>query len=158
MGKFFKKLFWLATFSAFAYYGFKIYQKIKAIIGINKTLPQYLENIVDEKPKFSLNHNLLKTTIKIGFSQAVLDKEKDLENIVRDYIHDFYPALSSNKLDLEIYALTEEDNEKDTEEVTKEETEASQKGKESNIESPEEEKEELVPEEIQEDEKPTKKK
>ncbi|MCK4653195.1 MAG: hypothetical protein KAU01_01995 [Candidatus Cloacimonetes bacterium] len=100
MKKPFKKFLNLAFLATIGYFGYKIYGKIKGVIELDKTLPQYLENIVGEKPKISINTTLNKITLNIAFSKEILDKNKDLEDTIRDYIGDFYPMIKLEKLEI----------------------------------------------------------
>ena len=66
-----------------SYFAFQIYRKIKAAIELDKTLPQYLENLLGEKPtSFNVNLEFSGTSIEIVFSQRIIDEnEKPLENL-----------------------------------------------------------------------------
>ena len=129
MKKFFKTVFRLSVFAAISYFGYKFYQKIMSIINISKTLPQYLDNLVGEHPKVDLTLTLKSGRIKIGFSQETLDKNENLEEIIREYITDFYPALNSQRMEIELFAKTETkkaEEQKENEEEIEEEIEEEQ--------------------------------
>ena len=91
MRKFFRNVFVFAFWSGLTFVGFKIYKKIKAVIMLDKTLPLYLGNVVEEKPKIKVNFAFKKLTLDVEFSKNTLDKNKDLETTIIDYINDFYP-------------------------------------------------------------------
>ncbi|HCX72345.1 MAG TPA: hypothetical protein DHM37_01370 [Candidatus Cloacimonas sp.] len=105
MKKFCKKIFKFAIFGTIAYSGFKIFERIKSAIEISKTLPQYLENVVGEKPKVNTNVTWKQAHISVGFPKQVIEKNKDLESTIRDYIEDFYPALPENCVDIKLYSI-----------------------------------------------------
>ncbi|MCD4820150.1 MAG: hypothetical protein K8S23_15825 [Candidatus Cloacimonetes bacterium] len=117
MKTFLKKLFWLGFFSAAIYYGYKFYQKVLAVIGINKTLPQYMENIIGERPKINLSLNLTNCTMKLLFSQETLDKNSTLEDMIQEYIDDFYPFFANGKLKIDVSVKPEVVDEEPEEEI-----------------------------------------
>ena len=112
MSRYFKKVLGLAFISSLIYLSYKVYLKIKGLIELDKTLPQYLENIVGEKPKISINTTLNQITLNIAFSKKILDKNKDLEGTIRDYIADFYPMFKKNKTSIKLVEKESEDTEK----------------------------------------------
>lgn len=103
MGKFLKKTFWLSFFSFVGYFGVKLSKKIIAIKNITKTLPQYIENVVGEKPEFDLTSTMKTISLDIGFSKKTYKKLVDLETTVREYINDFYPVFPDEKVLINIY-------------------------------------------------------
>ena len=102
MGKFFKKLFTLAIFSALGYLGYKIFRIIKATIDLDKVLPQYMENVYGEKPLISIQITLNKIVLTAGFSKDLFNKKEELEKAIQDYIKDFYPAICEKRLEVNI--------------------------------------------------------
>jgi hypothetical protein len=91
-----------------SYFAFQIYRKIKAAIELDKTLPQYLENLLGEKPtSFNVNLEFSGTSIEIVFSQRIIDENENIEQIVRDYLKDFYPMFKVEKLKIKISAMSE---------------------------------------------------
>jgi len=111
MKKFFKTLFIMVGTALAGYFGFKLYKKITSITKLHKSLPEFLCNVYGEKPALHINHNLKTTTIKVGFTQEILDKHTDIENTVREYVDDFYPDLAKSPLIVEIFAKTAETEE-----------------------------------------------
>jgi hypothetical protein len=99
---FFGKLLKIAFIGAIGYVGFKIYKKIRAAIELDKTLPQYLENVIGEKPEVNITYTLNEYTISICFSKEIIAKNKELETTVRDYICDFYPMLNIDKIKIKL--------------------------------------------------------
>ncbi|MEA1972517.1 MAG: hypothetical protein U9N34_04380, partial [Candidatus Cloacimonadota bacterium] len=102
--KFFQRIFGIALFSLFIVFGYKFYAKMKSVMKLSKTLPDYLKNIFGEKPRMNLNMTFNSLEIKLIFSKETLAKEDDLENTVLEYIEDFYPALSLRRLNIDIEA------------------------------------------------------
>jgi len=92
--KFFKRVFWLAAFSFLAYWGWKLYERIHATFKLGNSLPLFLKNTVGEKPSMTSNLAFNALNIKLGFEQETLDKEDNIEQMVREYIEDFYPVLA----------------------------------------------------------------
>ena len=108
MRKTFKKFFTLLIVSSIGYLVFKIYQLLKGLIELDKTLPQYLSNIIGEVPIVSIVTVINKITITVKFSQDVIKKNKGLENIVKDYVTDFYPIFKTDNVKVLIEELEEE--------------------------------------------------
>jgi hypothetical protein len=108
MKKTLKKFFTLLLISGIGYLGLKIYQLLKGIIELDKTLPQYLGNIIGEVPIVSIVSVLNKITITIKFDQDVIKKNKGLEKIVSDYVTDFYPIFKASNVKVLIEELKEE--------------------------------------------------
>jgi hypothetical protein len=112
--KFFKTLFVVGGTALAGYFGLKLYKIVGNITKLHKSLPEFLNNVYGEKPTLHINHNLKTASIKVGFSQAILDKHSDIETTVREYIDDFYPELAKNTIVIEVFAKSEMS---DTEEV-----------------------------------------
>ncbi len=104
-----KKLFGFLFFISIFAFIVKLLQKIKSIIGISKSLPQYLQNILGEKPGFDLQLTLQKITITLTFSKETIEENEDIEKTVLDYIEEFYPTCGRNRFVIEI---KEKDSEK----------------------------------------------
>lgn len=119
--KFFKKLFLMGGVALAGYFGLKFYRIISSVTKLHKSLPEFLNNVYGEKPTLHVNHNLKSSTIKVGFTQAVLDKHNDIETTVREYIDDFYPELNKNSITIELFAKSEvsEESAEDKEEEEK---------------------------------------
>ena len=113
MNKFFKGIFTLATVGAFSYVGFKGYKRISSVFKLGKTLPEYLENIIEEKTKVNITMSLGTVKISVGLTKEALEKNTDIEAHVREYIEDFYPPLSKMKVDISLYELNECEEEED---------------------------------------------
>ena len=111
MRKTFKKILALIVITGIGYLGLKIYQLFKGLIELDKTLPQYLGNIIGEVPIVSIVAVFNKITITVKFSQDVIKKNKGLEKIVSDYVTDFYPIFKVNNVKVLIEELKEEKKE-----------------------------------------------
>jgi len=111
MRKTFNKILALIIISGIGYLGLKIYQLIKGIIELDKTLPQYLGNIIGEVPIVSITAIFNKITITAKYSKTIIKKNENLENIVRDYVTDFYPIFKANNVKVLIEELEEEKEE-----------------------------------------------
>lgn len=104
----FKKFFTLLIISGIGYLGLKIYQLFKALIELDKTLPQYLGNIIGEVPIVSIVAVFNKITINVKFKKDVIKKNEGLENIISDYVTDFYPIFKADNVKVLIEELKEE--------------------------------------------------
>lgn len=108
MRKTFNKFFTLMIISGIGYLGLKIYQLFKGLIELDKTLPQYLGNIIGEVPIISIVAILNKITITIKYKKNVIKKHTDLDNIVKDYVTDFYPIFKANNVKVLLEELKED--------------------------------------------------
>lgn len=109
--KFFKKLFIYATLTWAGFYAYKKISQSKEVFKLSKSLPKYLETVVDCKNKLTVNLSMGKTlTIKVGFKKEEVD-QVEIESIILEYIEDFYPALAKLRIDVDIYTIeVEEEN------------------------------------------------
>lgn len=105
--KFFKTLFVVGGTALAGYFGFKLYKIVSNITKLHKSLPEFLNNVYGEKPALHINHNLKSATIKVGFTQEILDKHTDIETTVREYIDDFYPDLAKSTIVIELFVKSE---------------------------------------------------
>ncbi len=111
MRKTFNKILALIIISGIGYLGLKIYQLLKGIIELDKTLPQYLGNIIGEVPIVSIVAIFNKITITVKFNQDVIKKNEGLEQMVIDYVTDFYPIFKASNMKVLIEELEEEKEE-----------------------------------------------
>lgn len=117
--KFFKKVLVGGGLAVAGFFGFKLYKIISNIAKLEKSLPEFLNNVYGEKPTLHINYDLKTATIKAGFSQAILDKHSDIESTIREYIEDFYPDLAKSTIKIEVFAnpeASQQEEEKETEE------------------------------------------
>ncbi|HPY95897.1 MAG TPA: hypothetical protein PL063_01645 [Candidatus Cloacimonadota bacterium] len=113
MKKFWKSLFTIAAISGASYVGYKGYKRISSVTKLSKSLPDYLENVIGEKPKVSISMTLNQISISLGISQEAYDKELELESLIREYIEDFYPSLAKVKSIINTYIRDNDDIEDD---------------------------------------------
>ncbi|MDA3813587.1 MAG: hypothetical protein PF570_04965 [Candidatus Cloacimonetes bacterium] len=116
MIKTFKKLITLLIISGLGYLGLKIYQLLKGLIELDKTLPQYLGNIIGEVPTVSITAVFNRITIAIKYGEEIIKKNEGLENIARDYVTDFYPIFKADNVKVLIEELKEEKEKSATQE------------------------------------------
>ncbi|MCB5246825.1 MAG: hypothetical protein LHW57_02200 [Candidatus Cloacimonetes bacterium] len=111
MNKFFKKVLVMGGVALAAHFGLKAYKRINGLTKLDKSLPEFLNNVYGAKPKLGINQTLNLLSIKLGFPQEILDKHTDIETTVREYIDDFYPEMAKGAINIEIYAKTEDEGE-----------------------------------------------
>ncbi|MCK9557451.1 MAG: hypothetical protein PHQ78_04535 [Candidatus Cloacimonetes bacterium] len=121
MKKFFKTLLFIGGTAAAAHLGMKAYRRVSGTVKLSKSLPEFLSNVYGEQPKVDINQTMSYLSIKVRFSQEILDKHEDIENTIREYIDDFYPEVAKCSVDIDIQAKAEEteaspEEEPDTEE------------------------------------------
>ena len=132
MKKFFKNVFWLGVYSAAAYYGYKFYQRIKSVSNLHNTLPQYLENIIGESPKQKINLQLKSLVYDLWFTKETLEKNDNIEEMIKEYIDDFYPAFKGMDIQISINEKSD-DNETEEEAEIDEEIETEEEHSEDEI-------------------------
>jgi len=106
-----KKFFTLLIISGIGYIGLKIYQLFKGLVELDKTLPQYLGNIIGEVPIVSIVAVFNRITITVKFDQDVIKQNIGLEKIISDYVTDFYPIFKASNVKVLIEELEEEKEE-----------------------------------------------
>ncbi|MBP7310462.1 MAG: hypothetical protein KA984_04165 [Candidatus Cloacimonetes bacterium] len=115
MKKILKALLFIGGTALAAHFGMKTYKKINSAVKLSKSLPEFLNNVYGEKPQMNMNKTLNSLTLKIGFSQEILDKHTDIETTVREYIDDFYPELAKNNIDISVELKSEHTEEPEAE-------------------------------------------
>lgn len=121
MKKFFKGLLVIGGVALAAQFGLKAYKRINGTVKLSKSLPEFLNNVYGELPEVNINQALNSLSIKIGFTQEILDKHSDIENTVQEYIDDFYPDLAKVSVEINIHLKGEEPAEEAVEEDAAEE-------------------------------------
>ncbi|MDD4277975.1 MAG: hypothetical protein PHT37_08825 [Candidatus Cloacimonetes bacterium] len=87
------------------YQAFRMIRLIRAIIALDKSLPEYLESVYGEAPKVgcTLNaHITVNTKIVVKYSAEILTQHDDIEAKTREYIADFYPLLANSRLKVNV--------------------------------------------------------
>ncbi|HPM01985.1 MAG TPA: hypothetical protein PK816_07490 [Candidatus Cloacimonadota bacterium] len=110
MKGFWKKLLTVTALAGVSYVGFQGYKRVNSIVKLSKSLPDYLENIIEESPKVSITMKLNSMKISIGLSQEAYDKNYDLETHIKEYIEDFYPALAKLQAEINTYIKDNDDD------------------------------------------------
>lgn len=108
MNKFFKTVLLLGGTAVAAHFGLKAYRRVNGIVKLSRSLPEFLSNVYGENPQINVNQGMGHITIKVGFSQEVLDKHDDIENTIREYIDDFYPEVARCSVDIDLHVNGEE--------------------------------------------------
>ena len=100
--KFFKKLFWLTVLGAAAWWGWKFYDRIRATFKLGASLPLFLKNTVGEKPAVQQNLTFNSLILTLRFDPETIEREENLEQMVREYVEDFYPVLAGMDVRIKI--------------------------------------------------------
>ncbi len=117
-----KKILLLSGIAIGSFAGYKIYKILRSVIDMEKTLPQYLENVFGEKPQIHITITFMQSHMKLYFSKKVIEKYDSIESTVQEYLTDFYPSINCSKLSISII----ENQETPEADVTKESTEDSE--------------------------------
>ena len=117
MKKFFKGLITVGALAGLSYLGFKGYKRFDEMMKLSKTLPDFLFDLLGEKPKINLSQKLNSLSIAVGLSAEGYENLKiDLEEQIDNYIADYYPNTAKLRLTITKYikaAEIEEDEEDD---------------------------------------------
>lgn len=115
MKGFIRKFLILSGIALSSVIGFKIYNIIHNVINLEKTLPQYLENVFGEKPLISIKLTFKNSLISVTFSKETIEKYEGIESTIKEYLTDFYPNLKCKKFSLEILQKKDKEEAKETE-------------------------------------------
>lgn len=107
--RFFRKLFMWAIVAVLGFFVYKKVKQFKDVGKLDKSLPEFLKNVVGEEPTVHICQSINSVTIKAGFSKDILDKNLEVENIINEYIEDFYPAVAKGHLNIVVFNKDEED-------------------------------------------------
>ena len=104
MKRFWKNFFTIGALAGGAYIGFKGYQRLSSVNKMSRTLPDYLEDLIDEKPKIKVNLGFNSLSIAVGLSSFALENiDFDLEDHITRYVIDYYPCLANLKITISQY-------------------------------------------------------
>ncbi|MCK9329296.1 MAG: hypothetical protein PHY08_05950 [Candidatus Cloacimonetes bacterium] len=112
MKNFFKKIFTIGAIAGVGYLGFKGYTRISEVIKLSKTLPDYLADLLDEKPNVDINMRLNSMSIAVGVTADTYENINfDLDSQINRYIVDYYPGLSKLNISTHKYIKSSSENE-----------------------------------------------
>ena len=104
MKGFWKKLFTIGTVVGIGYVGYKGYQRLSNVNKMQKTLQDYLEDLLHEEPVINSNIGFNTLSIAIGLSASTLESiDFDIDEQINRYIKDYYPCLSNLKISVSKY-------------------------------------------------------
>jgi hypothetical protein len=107
MKGFFKSLLTIGAVAGVAYLGYKAYKIIDEIMKLKKTLPDYLKDLLDEKPTVDVSIKLNSITLAIGLSAETFENlDFDLDEQVQSYIFDYYPSITKLRITTQKYIKT----------------------------------------------------
>jgi len=109
-----KKILIFGAVAGVGYLGYKTFRIVNDISKLTKTLPDFLKDILDEKPKVNINIRLNSLSIAIGLSSEAYENiDIDLDDQIQNYIIDYYPNLAKLKITTQKYikSSVDEDDE-----------------------------------------------
>jgi hypothetical protein len=90
------------------FFSYRFIVRVTQFLKLSQTLPEYLRDMIGVKPHVSCSMRVPgKYELKIGLKKDILEREKDLKEVVENYIKDFYPELSTDRLEIKLYELPE---------------------------------------------------
>ena len=118
MKKFLKGLITVGALAGLSYLGFKGYKRVDEMMKLSKTLPDFLFDLLGEKPKINISQKLNSLSIAVGLSTEGYENLKvDLEEQIDNYIADYYPNTAKLRLTITKYIKSadaeDEENEDD---------------------------------------------
>ncbi len=75
------------------YYAFKYFMKFKEVMKLEETLPDYVNDVLNEKPLVFCSYTPFGFEIRMGLTKEAQERETNLVKVINDYITDFYPIL-----------------------------------------------------------------
>ena len=109
-------IFALALIAGLGIFSYKYIRKLIEFFKLIKTLPEYLRDIIGEKPVVHFTFSFSKLIIHVGLSKAVKEREKNLVEVIECYINDFYPDLTTAKIEITIFEKADEKKKNNEEE------------------------------------------
>ena len=104
MNKFFKSLFTIGALAGLSYAGYKTYKRVNDVMKLSKTLPDYLYELLNEKPKIDINQKLNSLSITIGLSVETYENlQIDLEKQIDSFIAEYYPNIAKLRITITKY-------------------------------------------------------
>ena len=106
-----KNLMIVGALAGVGYLGYKAYCVVNNMVKLSKTLPDYLKDILDERPKVDVHLRFNSLSIAIGLTADTFESlDFDLDEQVECYIQDYYPRLAKFRINVQKYikAATEE--------------------------------------------------
>ncbi len=98
MKKFLRNLIVLGFFAVGGYCLYRFFSRLKQTIKLDKSLPLFLKNTIGEEPSVQINLQFRSLAIILKLTAETIEREPDVEELVREYIADFYPALANMNL------------------------------------------------------------
>lgn len=106
-------LFILLVVAGLGFFSYKYLRKLLEFFKLVKTLPEYLRDIIGEKPTVHFTFSFSKLILQVGLSKTVKEREKNLVEVIENYITDFYPDLTTAKIEITIFEKEDEKKESD---------------------------------------------
>jgi hypothetical protein len=104
MKGFWKSLFTIGAVAGVGYLGFKGYRRVSDVMKMSKTLPDYLNDLLEERPKVDINMRLTSLSVAIGLTAETYEKVNvELDEQIDRYINDYYPNLAKLRLSVTKY-------------------------------------------------------
>ena len=108
-----KNLMVIGALAGVGYLGYKAYRVVSNMVKLNKTLPDYLKDILDERPKVDVHLRFNSLSIAIGLTADTFETiDFDLDEQVESYIVDYYPGLAKFKINVQKYIRSSVEDEK----------------------------------------------
>jgi len=108
MKRFWKNLLTIGAIAGVGYLGFKGYQRVSEVMKMSKTLPDYLQDLLNEKPKISINLRLNSLSVAVGLTSDTYESLNfDLDDQIHRYIVDYYPSLAKLRVTTTKYIMAE---------------------------------------------------
>jgi hypothetical protein len=111
MKGFWKKAIAVVVVAGVAYLGYKTYKIVNDMIRLKRSLPDYLKDLLDEKPKIDVNMRFNSLSIAVGLSaEAFENLEIDLDDHIQSYILEYFPCLAKLKITTQKYIKATNDD------------------------------------------------
>lgn len=109
MKGFLKGIVVIGALAGIGYLGYKAYQVISDMQKLRRTLPDFLKDLLDERPQVDVNLRLNSLSIAIGMSTEAYEAlDFDLNEQVMNFVLDYYPCLAKLKISTQKYIKSTE--------------------------------------------------
>jgi hypothetical protein len=100
----FKGIVIVGAIVGIGYLGYRAYQVISDMTKLRRTLPDFLKDLLDERPQVDVNLRLNSLSIAIGMSTEAYEAlDFDLNEQVMNFVVDYYPVLAKLKITTQKY-------------------------------------------------------
>ncbi len=100
-----KKLIWFGALTSLGFSLLNLFRQMSQYSSLARSLPEYLKDITGFRPKFDSQFRANHLKIEIGYPESVMSQEENLEQVIKNYISDYYNLLAKYRVNVKIYPI-----------------------------------------------------